>query len=570
MSKSDTRERILNFISSHPYLCAFVACFIAHTVTFVNDGLLPTNTFIISTVFVGILALYTVKHYIKPKKYEKIIIGVAMVGAVLLVAFLAYTYRDFEYKSIYHILIGFAIAVILCSFLKDCHDREKVIVILIIALSFVIKFYYVYKTSMYTRQHDLGAFNTEHGHLSYIQYIYDNKDLLDKDPRPYWQYYHPPLHHIISAVWMWINLNIFNTGINPAREGIQTLTLFYSMVITITSYKILKHFNLKKMALYASLIIVAFHPTFILLSGSVNNDILSVALMMLSVLFALEWAKEPSFKNIIKLSFAIGFAMMAKIATAIVAIPIAIVMLTVFIKKCKTNGKELVLQFATLGVISFPLGLGYQLRNYAKFRMPLTYVQELSKDIDQFLGEGNFIERITDFSQHQWEYEFLAWEWNSNVGYNETNPLIALLKTAIFEESIREGTFPRGTAAALLSTSLFWISVAIAAIAFVAMIIMLIRKGSLDINGKVLFGVFYVASMISYYKMAHDYPFVCTISMRYVTQTIIIGALFLGVFMEKLKEKNTLANKIINIALLSASILFAALSTGAYMIVSGA
>ena len=70
--------------------------------------------------------------------------------------------------------------------------------------------------------------------------------------------------------------------------------------------------------------------------------------------------------------------------------------------------------------------------------------------------------------------------------------------------------------------------------------------------------------------MAHDYPFVCTISMRYVTQTIIIGALFLGVFMEKLKEKNTLANKIINIALLSASILFAALSTGAYMIVSGA
>ena len=342
------------------------------------------------------------------------------------------------------------------------------------------------------------------------------------------------------------------------------------MVIIITAYKILKHLNLKGVSLFAPLCVVAFHPTYIILSGSVNNDVLSIALSTLAILFTLEWAREPSFKGIIKLALSIGLAMMAKISTAIVAIPIGIVLLIVFVQRAREDIKSLILQFTTLGAISFPLGLGYQIRNLLKFGMPLTYVQELGKDIDQFLGEGNFIERITDFSLYQFKTEFLAWAWNENAGYNETNPLIALLKTAIFEESIREGTFPRGTAAQLLSTSLFWLSVVIAATALVAMVIVLIKKNTLNPASKVLLGVYYLISMLSYYKMAHDYPFVCTISIRYVTQTILLGAIFIGVMMQMLREKNKKIYKIINISLLSLSVLFAALSTLAYVIVSGA
>ena len=214
MNKSNnaTQNRVVDIISKHPYLCTLVACLIAHTLTFVNDGLVPTNSFILTTVLVGAFAVFLVKHYVKPRKNKGLILSLSILASVVAVILLAYGYRQIPYKSIFHIVIGIAITVGACFLLKDCDDKEELIAILIIAISFIVKFYYVYKTSMYTRQHDLGSFEGEHGHLSYIQYLYDNQALRENDPRPYWQYYHPPLHHIISAAWMFVNLEIFGTN----------------------------------------------------------------------------------------------------------------------------------------------------------------------------------------------------------------------------------------------------------------------------------------------------------------------------------------------------------------------
>ena len=219
-------------------------------------------------------------------------------------------------------------------------------------------------------------------------------------------------------------------------------------------------------------------------------------------------------------------------------------------------------------MISFPLGLGYQIRNFVKFGVPITYVQELSKNIDQYLGEGNFWSRITDFSFYQFESVFLAWEWNENVGYNETNPLIALMKTAMFEESIREGTFPIGSFLGFIAAALFWVSIVIAIVAFIAMIIVIIRKCAMNVYEKVLCGSFWLVTMVSYYKMAYDYPFVCTISFRYVTPVIILGVIFLGVLGKKLSDGGTRAGKIFNKSLLTLSIIFACLATIAYSTVA--
>ncbi|MBO5313394.1 MAG: glycosyltransferase family 39 protein [Clostridia bacterium] len=571
MSRSDSTElrlKQVNFISKHPYLCAFIACMVAHITTFVDSGLVPSSSYIILTLGVGAFGVYFVRTQIRPKKRERLIINLSSVGVIIAVLVLAGVYQSVSIKGVFHIVLGFLLVLMMCYMLRESKDLEKTVVIMIIALSFILKFYYVFRTSMYVRQHDLGSFEGEHGHLSYIQYLYDNQARIDKDPRPYWQYYHPPLHHIISAAWMWLNLDILGTGINPAREGIQTLSLFYSMVIVITVYLILKHLKVKGIPLYASLTVIAFHPSFILLAGSVNNDTLSIALVMLSVLFTLKWTENQSFLGIVKIALSVGLAMMAKISTAVVAIPIAIVFLMVFIKNCKENGRELVLQYTTLGAIAFPLGLGYQIRNLVRFGMPITYVQELSKNIDQFLGEGNFIQRITDFSLYQFKSVFLAWEWNDVVGYNETNPLIALMKTAIFEESIREGTFPVGSPANLMATALFWVSVVIAIFAFVAMILVLVRKCKMNAYEKVLCGSFWLITMISYYKMAYDYPFVCTISFRYVTPVIALGVIFIGVFTDKLRQSKSKAGRVVSISLLSISIIFALLSIGSYTVVS--
>ena len=558
----------LDFILDHPYISAFIACMVAHFTTFVDNTLMPTNSYIILTVATCAFVLYVVNLYTKEKGIDKAYSIVAKIGVILIVFFLAVGYQAAEIKGIFHIIIGGGLALMLFWMIWRKGDRNKAIIVLILTLCFLLKFYYAFKTSMYVRQHDIGSFDGEHGHFAYIQYIYDNWSLLDKDPRPYWQFYHPPLHHTISAIWMWINLNVFGTGINPAREGIQTLSLFYSMVIIITAYKILEHFKVKGVPLYAALTVVAFHPSFVLLAGSVNNDTLSIALEMLAVLFTLKWSENQTMGGIVKIALCVGLAMMTKISTAVVAIPIGIVLVMVLIKNRREKSSELMLQYAVLGMISFPLGLGYQIRNFTKFGVPITYVQELSKDIDQYLGEGNFISRITDFSFYQFENVFLAWGWNENVGYNETNPLIALMKTAMFEESIREGTFPSGTILGFIAAALFWVSIIIAIVAFVAMIIVLVRKCAMNVYEKVLCGSFWLVTMVSYYKMAYDYPFVCTISFRYVTPVIILGVIFLGVLAKKLDEGETKAGKIFNKSLLALSVTFASLSMIAYTVVS--
>ena len=560
----------MSFIIAHPYLCALIACLVAHFTTFVDSGLVPTNSYIILTVATGVFVFLFINVYLRKAKAEKKYVVLTAVWVAFLMLLLAIGYQSTEYKGVFHIVIGCGLAFLLFWMLKQEGENEKAIVVLILALCFVLKFYYTFKTSMYVRQHDVGSFDSEHGHFAYIQYIFDNWSLLDADPRPYWQFYHPPLHHTISAIWMWINLKVFGTGINPAREGIQTLSLFYSMVIIITTYKILEHFKVKGVPLYTALTIIAFHPSFTLLAGSVNNDTLSVALAMLAVLFTLKWAEKQTMGGIVKIAFCIGFAMMAKISTAIVAVPIGIVLLMVFIKHRREKWSELVVQFGILGAISFPLGLGYQIRNFVKFGVPITYVQELGKNIDQYLGEGNFLERITDFSFYQFENVFLAWGWNENVGYNETNPLIALMKTALFEESIREGTFPSGTLLGFIAVALFWMSIVLAIVAFVTMIIVLVRKCAMNVYEKVLCGSFWLITMLSYYKMAYDYPFVCTISFRYVTPVIILGVIFLGVFGKKLTESDSKAGKIFNVLLLASAIVFAILAFLAYVAVSGA
>lgn len=139
----------------------------------------------------------------------------------------------------------------------------------------------------------------------------------------------------LSAVWIGINQYVLGVDKDASRESLQTLTLFYSMVVIIAAYKILRYFKLKGMSLYIPLMIVAFHPSFTYLAGSVNNDILSIALMMCAIVCTMRWYEEQNIRNILKIAFCIGFAMMAKLSAGLIAPSVAVVFLYVFIK----NGK---------------------------------------------------------------------------------------------------------------------------------------------------------------------------------------------------------------------------------------
>ena len=156
-------------------------------------------------------------------------------------------------------------------------------------------------TDISVRQHDVGNFDMEIGHCGYIRYFYENFNLPDFDVRNYWQFYHPPFLHIIAALWM--RLQTF-LGIDyyAAGENVQILTLFYSSICMVLSYKIFRQLGLKGRGLVCAVAIVAFCPTFYIMAGSVNNDILSIAFMLAAVLNTLYWYKNPTFPRIMAIS----------------------------------------------------------------------------------------------------------------------------------------------------------------------------------------------------------------------------------------------------------------------------
>ena len=581
MSKSDNEGKIvisekyvdalIRSLAAHPYLWAFAVCMFINPFYLGAEENVPSNALYIETLLVLAAGYFVIYRLYRNSVYSKNICGILAVAFTAADFVLLKIYANQPTKGIYMLLGGCAIIFLLYYFSRTKNFSMQLNSLLILALSFMVKFYYVYYTSVYTRQNDVHKFGGEDGHAAYIEYILYNHKLPDFDVREVWQFCHPPLHHIICAVWIEINENILGVGYNPARESLQTLTLFYSMAIMITAYKIFRHFKLEGFALYVPMIIVAFHPAFILMSGAINNDVLSVVFMMGAILCTLKWYENQTFKGILKIALCIGLGMMTKLTAALVAPPIAVVFLIVFVRKFKTDGKKLFAQFASFAVVCVPLGLWFEIKNYIKYKVPITYVQEMSENVTQYIGDQSFFSRITDFSSSQFDSVFEQWLSYSDSGeaisYNEYNPLVTLLKNSLFGEAIDESNFLGDSYMLAICRIFFWLAAVLALICFAMMIVTMFRKScGMDAAQKTLFGGFYLVMMVNFYKMAHDYPFTCTMNFRYITPTVIVTTLFLGISIRDMSSKNKVGN-VASLALSAAALIFAAISVMVYIVV---
>ena len=117
------------------------------------------------------------------------------------------------------------------------------------------------------------------------------------------------------------------------------------------------------------------------------------------------------------------------------------------------------------------------------------------------------------------------------TGFNENNPIIALLKNSIFGEYVNKNTFADNKFALALCKPYFWLCVISAISLFVIMIIALVKAKNMQPIWKIFFVLFYVFMMLNIYKMSADYPVVCTMNFRYITPTVIVQALFGGIWL---------------------------------------
>ena len=304
-------------------------------------------------------------------------------------------------------------------------------------------------------------------------------------------------------------------------------------------YRIFCLLKLEGLPLYAATAVVCFHPVFILLSGSLNNDMLSILLMALTVLFAIKWYQNGRWRELILSALFAGLALMTKQSAVFVAVPVGILFLVVLIRRIRehTVGKS-IKEIVTYLSISLPIGLWFPVYNWIRWDMPLFFVYPLSRELLQYLGDRSFLSRITDFSPGQFSSIYEQWlsaKGPADGSYNEFNPFTALLKNSLFGEFVKDHTFDKMPAMNVVTLILFITGTILAVSAFVLMLVNVIRDRSELWFERIALGAFFLVMLVGYYVAAWRYPFVCTMDFRYIPLTVPVGACFLALGMSRIR-----------------------------------
>ena len=430
---------------------------------------------------------------------------------------------------------------------------------LIILSGIILRLIYISYTGINVRQHDVhDFFENNGGHSEYILYLYDNHALPDFDPRNIWQFYHPPLHHIICALWLNVinklGMDITTTGVN----SLQFLTTGYSVLFCIFAYKTFRRLGLKPTTLALCTAAVTFHPTLILLSGSVNNDMLAALLGMMAIYYTVKWSQDKKWYSIVMIALSVGFGMLSKLTVGLLAPAVAAVFLVILIKNIK-EWKRLIPQFAVFGVICMPLGLCWSVRNYMRFGVPLNYVPKVSDDSGQFIAVSAF-KRLVDFRLFQLASPFTQWEWNGDP-YNEYNPIIALLKNAMFDEST---FFQRSVTLQSFCTALFFCNIVISVLAVIAVVMLWVKNKNTALEHKLLITLTAAVIFGNYMVFCINYPHVCTENMRYCVPLIFTSAAVTGLLADREDMKDSRVYKLFRSVFVKGTAAFCLLSGFVY------
>ncbi len=420
--------------------------------------------------------------------------------------------------------------------------------IYIFAAAFVFhSFYLMYSGLSY--QWDQGQIlSTGDGHIGYIEYIHNNLSLPQFDPREKWQYYHPPLNHLLHAAFLKLQ-TLAGVDIRIAIYNVTYLPMLYLMLLLIVFLRLTREFGVGRKYGNIMLAVCACSPAFFFIGGYVNNDMLSTLLMVASVYFAVVWYKKRKMSVIVKTALCFGLGMFTKLSVWMAAVPIAIIFITALVRDIRAkNGKALAGKLGQMGVflgISVPLSFYWSVRNLVRFGIPLGYIP-VNRDDTQLITQ-DVLTRLFDFNPSQLNPSWVAYV-KMNDGYNEYNPLISLIKSSSSAMMLR----------GYINYPLFAATVLLCITGFVSMIVLLIKKKSLHPLHKAVLASFYAVIMISYYIFCFKYPVVCTEEIRYASPVIFIGAFFTACAVRELAKSKKLRR--LSYVLTAVPALFCALS----------
>ncbi len=360
-----------------------------------------------------------------------------------------------------------------------------------------------------TRTYDV--YREKWGHLEYIKYIAQNFSL---PPVNECQTYHPPLHHIISALAMNVSGH-FTQNESIQIKLIQFVMVLLSSLTLVIFYGILKEMKCGNVVILTGVAFFAFHPNNIYFSSRINNDNTMLFFYTLAIYFLVKWVNNKSIKNIVLLSITSALAVLAKLSGIMLAPVIVYAFIMVSVKN-RSSLKIFINQFAVFVLIYVPMSMSYQMRNYILFNQQLVYVPDL--------GQGF---RPTFF----------------NLLYIPVNEMVdnpfnkgGLVGGEFFMEFfLKSSLFGEWYYTGLEKVAVILIFLA-AVLGLVVLICLLLvnKKGTGNFGG--IFILNLIIPILLEMKLRTDLPIACSQDFRYAAPVLLSAAIFLGEAVRLLKN----------------------------------
>ena len=491
------------------------------------NELLDSRVVLLIDLLVSILFIFVLKKKKLSKNSSKALLIIYIVFTICL--YFSY-FLKYNNKIIYifmGIWLAFLVIALLITKIFKIYN-SKVGIFFVFSVIMLVQLCYISYTPFYVRQHDMRDFYKYEngGHLGYIGYIFYNNKLPSVNPMDYWCFYNPPLFYIISAIFIKIQ-NGLGIAIQECLENLQILTFVYVAIFNFFVYKILKEMKIKNSLPYV-LSFVGLTPIMLILSGSIGNGTLSVALSTMAIYYTIKWYNSDSLKDLVKIAFSISLAIMTKIDSALIAILIAIVFLIKVIKN-RVEFKKYIKYFSIFAIISLPIGLWYPIKNFVVYDVPFNFVQSVERDHPSNVEEHSILERFFTIKS----FETLQ---NINIKMDgeekDYNIPITTIKSMIVDEEI---DYSENKILDVVVHSIFVLSIVIAII-FVINLVYLIKNYKKINNHWILFflGLLIIESF-AYIQFCFNYPFVFTMNFRYIIPTLISFAVLTGIASENNK-----------------------------------
>ena len=540
----------------------FGVCTIAVIVLYLFSGMNAVNLremhiAILLAILTACAAFYVTSAFVKSaKRFIALVSAIPAFGIYFLVLRLSFNQANRETMAcltiMESVMLWAGLGTILLAVIALLTGRKfetKDAVTAVLCAGFVLRAVMVLFTPLNFHQHDVSNFTNEQAgyHDTYILFVYENFSLPAGDVRDYGQFYHPPLHYIISAIFLRIH-NVLPLKFSGDINWLKMLPLLWTSYLVLFTNKILEWFDIKGKALVISLMIVVFCPQMIFLSIQVNNDALALMLFAASFFLALKWQEKPEISTILLLAVSIGCAMMTKLSMGFVAFPVAWIFLAKLIKTVKESKSKkptlklggLIKQFCAFAALVFPLGLWFPLKNLIGYGTPITYVFVIDSSAGQDVWMYSALQRFLLPSKEILASPFLF----EGHNFNDFNIPLALIKTALFDE--REFTDPyliRVGQAMLIMAFILVLMVAVCAVMSAFKRLKLKGKGILENPEYPALWILAGSLLISECIFCFKHPVACTQAFRYIAPVLIPAAVWSGSMMND--EKNKVFSKIL-------------------------